>query len=434
MAGPRRSTICISVLAVAFWLGVSVAADDYETTMMRDLNVRVCARREHSSRLRRLIRDCERAIDRTLPGPPRMRDGWVTFSVAAADRKPPTLPPLGREILLSTDMSAQTVADTCARALLARRFPAVDGAAAGLRWWASALVFDVLYARTPDRQFSPDYSPLTALIRADRDVSPVVLCEHAVGPRWPYAYRLYATYCHALLQALSEWESDASPPAFAITDRLLAGGSFMDAWRDVSQASPRSVADPRAWFRSEIERLAAQGAGTSSAEGVGAVVRSVLGVAVLAPGPDGKIKYRRVPLHELRDRFPDTRIDWDQLREKEKQIFELLKGAPLILQRPLGNYMAALQARKDGMAWSRFLAMLQEADLELEHALERYQEANRMLDNLEQQYGITGRGLIPYLKIAREHASARDALAPQTASFLDRYAAQGLQPSPGSLP
>jgi len=412
----------LRLLPVLVLCTLPLAALAQNAVMLRDLKVRLYCRRAHLNQIRSVLNACEGAVNRLFPHlPPAADDQWATVIVSApGDETVRPLANLGTITRLTTDLSVQTVTDSCARALLERRLPApVDDAPQELGWLAGAVSFEVLYVRGPEGLRTPDYSPLLTITGKRQFPSPAHLKEHPVLPRWPYAYRLYAMCCHATCEVLSATRLKGDTALAVFMDSNEWESDSQKAWDKLLRKIAGSRDEARVWLTDQIRDLVEDRKLNPSGDTLANRVRDSLGVAVLAPGPDGTMKYRKVPIQDLRERFPDARLDDASLAAKEERIFELLKDAPLILQRPLANYMGALQARKDGTSWKRFLDLLEKADADLQEGLRRYEGTLTTLDALERQYDRKTVSLMPFLDIVHDSAVAAQELAPETDKVLE---------------
>ncbi|MDT8390010.1 MAG: hypothetical protein RRC34_05815 [Lentisphaeria bacterium] len=397
-----------------------------EAVFLNDLTIRLYGESTHVNQVRVLLGHCARELDKRLPNLAARKTRWLSIFILNPGTKPPALPPLGETIIIPVNSSADMIVFSCARGLLRQRLAAPDKTLRSFDWIAAAVTFDLSRARDSRGGTSPDYRVIETALDQGDPPTPGDLAEFSISPEWPHAFIVFATWSHAFYSLLDQTPAGNMSALVRFTHHLDKGVPPKEAWDKTWLSHAVNNQAATQWL-SETTRVLINRYSTRQHDVTSLMddVNEILGVAVLIPGPDGKMGYRKIAITRLRAQFPDIRLDTETLNTKEEKIFALLKRVPLSLQWPLANYMGALQERKQGLSWEKFLLRLENAENDLEAALKRYRGVLSLLDDMAPHYGASDSALLPALQVSAEHAARTRSLAPGITRFLDRFSAGG---------
>ncbi len=408
--------------ALALLVGLGSQA---EVMMLESHAARIVSDRSNYHRTRDLISQCDAALDRWLPPLPATPRRWITVLVVDSRQPPPKIAPLGPQIVIDLDASVAQATATVALALASRRLLA-DGwqpeTAERFRWLAAATTFELLNIRLPGRNRRLEIAPALNTIRAGATPTPATLAACPVDPKWPESFTLYAAHCHLACDILAASHPQAADtPLAAFIAQLVAGQAPATAWATVAPRFAPDL-DPASgdWYASRLRQLATTTTRNAWDDELANRLEEILTVRVIAPDDNGVMRPLKVPLSRLRDHFPAYHLSPEAIVRKERELFELFKEAPLLLQPPLNSYLAAFQGHRRGDRWNRFASQLELADRQLATAVHRHRGSLTLLDQAESTHLDPLARLAPLLAIAAEHQAARHALDPEAAAWLDQ--------------
>lgn len=406
------------------WLGFLMAfsAIAGEATFLNDFNIRLYGESTHVNPVRELIVHCEKELDKTLPHLSRRNNRWLSIFILNPGEKPPALPPVGKNMIITVTAPADEVVFSCVRGLISQRLDAPDKTLRYFDWIAAAIVFDTLHTRDPSGMEKPDYRVIEAALSKGAPPTPGDLASYSISPDWRHVFLLFATWSHCYYSLLDQTPAEKISGLDRFTHHLNRGSPPKEAWEKTWGKCESNHQTPTQWLDENLRFLVSRySVDQSDVTRLMDEVNDILGVAVLIPGPDGRMEYQKIAIHQLRIRFPETRLDNETLQIKERKIFTLLKRVPLSLQQPLANYMGALQERKKGLSWKKFLILLEKAESDLETALKNYRGTLAWLNEIEKHYNETHNSLLPALQVSVQHAVRTRSLAPEITRFLDRF-------------
>jgi hypothetical protein len=306
------------------------------------------------------------------------------------------------------------------RELLLRRFAPPGDAHPPLlpstEWLAAALTNRVLYGnRERYGQFLPDYEPARYAFQrgAFPDVSLLVMqpvpAEHTV------LYRLYALHCDLLALALTE------SAGLAAVQRVLElearGRAPLEAITFIVQDALHVGETLQAWYQRTAVEVSRRGRRPSDTVSSAERFEALVTVPVVAPG-ERDFRGNRQPLEEVPESLAALRRDRAAVATLQRQLFEIVKDAPFLLQLPMGHYAAALRELPTHSERSTRGA-LRKARKEFDAALARQRRLDEYLDEQERRHLPTAKRLAFPLEVVGRYARAQRALAPELHRYLD---------------
>ena len=418
---PFNRLCAVTVLCLFFHVGGVVRGGD--VTFINDLNVRLYCEPLAASHVRELLLQCETRLDKTLARSRGRGNRWLSIFILTPGEKPPSLPPMGKNVVITSDASDDMIVFCCLRGLIARRLEAPDKTLRYFDWVAAAAVFDILHVRDMNGMLRPNYRVIKDALTHESPPSPGDLARCSISPEFPNVFLLFATWSH-LYQSLLDQLPAGNESGLMLFARAVDRGALPEnAWRATWRKCGAGDQTSTQWLAEKSRGLANRYSKDQTAvTDVMCELNDILEVSVIIPGPNGEMAYRKIPIRNLKNQLPEVRLDEGTLQVMENKIFSLLKRVPLTLQGPLANFMAAFQEQRKGLSWGKFLSRIEKAEADLEGAMERYQGILAMLDDVEKQYGTSTSSLLPALRVSVEQAIRTRSLDPDVSRFLDSFA------------
>jgi hypothetical protein len=306
------------------------------------------------------------------------------------------------------------------RALLQRRFMAAEDANPPLmpsaEWLAAALTNRVLFGnRERDGRFAPDYEP--ARFAFQRGIYPEVerLLEHPVPPEATVLYRLYALHCDLL--ALCVLEAAGPDAGQRLLELDARGRTPPEALRFVLQEVLAPGETLQSWYARAAADGSRQGRRVSDTDSTAERFEALVTVTVAAPADIGS-RGNRVPLEDVPQRLAALPLENGAIGRLQHDLFELLKDAPYLLQKPISLYSEACDELAAGRTRAARNA-LRAARKQFGQALARQRLLDAYLDEQERRFVPAERRFALPLEIVGRYARAERELDPELQRYLD---------------
>lgn len=388
-----------------------------EPKALVDARIRVTCKDEQTSKAwQRFATACVADVDEFLGGsvePPKVLR--VSFAEGAAVKGADPL-----SLAFGPEDSMEVVTHRVLRALLQRRFMAAEDANPPLlpsaEWLAAALTNRILFGnRERYGRFTPDYEP--ARFAFQRGVYPEVqrLLEYPVPPEATVLYRLYAMHCDLLAVCLAESAGlDAAQRLLQLDAR---GRPPLEALGFLLQDGMAPGETVQSWYTRTATDCSRRGRRYSDTDSTAERFEALVTVAVAAPADIGS-RGNRVPLEEVSEKLDALPQDKDAIGRLQHDLFELLKDAPSLLQRPIGLYSEACGELAAGRTRAARNG-LRKARREFEQALARQRLLDAYLDEQERHFVPAERRFALPLDVVGRYAQAGRGLAPELQHYLD---------------
>jgi hypothetical protein len=424
--GPERAA---ARPPVAYWHGAMLAllllgvagwsTQAAEPQALIEARLRITCKGEQTTKTwQRFALACVAAVDefagRALE-PPRMlrihfADSGASVGVVAE--------PLS--LSFGPDDTMERVTHRLLRALLQRRFMAAEDANPPLmpsaEWLAAALTNRVLFGnRERDGRFAPDYEP--ARFAFQRGIYPEVerLLEHPVPPEATVLYRLYALHCDLL--ALCVLEAAGPDAGQRLLELDARGRTPPEALRFVLQEVLAPGETLQSWYARAAADGSRQGRRVSDTDSTAERFEALVTVTVAAPADIGS-RGNRVPLEDVPQRLAALPLENGAIGRLQHDLFELLKDAPYLLQKPISLYSEACDELAAGRTRAARNA-LRAARKQFGQALARQRLLDAYLDEQERRFVPAERRFALPLEIVGRYARAERELDPELQRYLD---------------
>lgn len=408
---------CWALVIVGISSGVSAAAP---SRSLADLRVRVLGEAGAPTKgWERFALACATDVEDFAGAASEPPSRWLRIhfgqAPSAAEAKPD---PFGLVIAPTDSMEQAT--HRLVRRLLQRQFTSSGDANPPLmpstQWLAAALTSRILFGnRERSGRFVPDYEP--ARYAFQRGAFPDIerLLTHPVPPEQPVLYRLYALHADLLALCVSE---AAGPGAIGQILALDARGREpAEALRFVVQDALQPGETLQGWYCRTVVEASRRGRRPSDTVSTAERFLAVTTVPMVAPG-EHDFRGNRQPLEDVPEKLQALHDDPAAVRELQRQLFELIKDAPYLLQVPVSQYADA--CRNLGSASQRSARnALRKARHEVEAALERQTRLVEYLEAQERRHVPAEQRLALPLDVVHRYARSRSALDPELARYLD---------------
>ena len=413
----RLSALFRGAAAVLLWCGFCRPARAAEPQPLLDARIRVICKSEQATKAwQRFATACVADVDeffgRPTGSPKLLRISFADPAAAgAAD-------PLA--LSFGPEDSMEVVTHRLLRALLQRRVMAPEDAnppvMPSAEWLAAALTNRILFgSRERYGRFMPDYEP--ARFAFQRGVFPEVqrLVESPVPPEATVLYRLYALHCDLLALCLLESGGLEAAQRLLLLD--ARGRPPIEALTFVLQDAMGPGETLQSWYCRTATDCSRRGRRYSDTDSTAERFEALVTVATAAPGNVDSQGNRRF-LDTLPEKLAAMQRDKESIGRLQHDLFELLKDAPFLFQKPIGHYSDACGDLAAGRTHAAQRG-LRKAREEFGHALARQRRLDDYLDEQERHYVPAERRFALPLDIVERYAKVERDLAPELQRYLD---------------
>jgi len=324
-------------------------------------------------------------------------------------------------LMVAPGAGLEEVTQRLIRLLLQRQFTPAGDANPPLMpssgWLSAALANRILFGnRERHGHFLPDYEP--ARYAFQRGAFPDVerLMTHPVPPEQAVLYRLYAMHADLLALCLNETAgADAVGQLLALDAR---GRQPMEAMEFLAQGALRPGETLQTWYCRTATEASRRGRRPSGTVSTAERFTTLTSVPMVAPG-DHDYRGNQQPLEDVPGKLEALQRDPAALAELQRQLFELIKDAPVLVQLPVSRYA---EACREAAAESQRAARnaLRKARRDVEAALDRQNRLVEYLDAQERRYVPAERRLALPLEVVQRYARSNHDLVPDLGRYLDR--------------
>lgn len=323
----------------------------------------------------------------------------------------------------------EAVTHRLVRALLRRRFlgpgertpPPMPSS----EWVAAALTNRILFGnRERYGCFAPDYEP--ARYAFQRGLFPDVarLVTHPVPPQRTVLFRLYAL--HADLLALCLEEGVGPGAVRRVLELDARDRTPVDAVSFVAQDAFEPGETLQTWYARTAPAVSRRGRRPSETATAAERFESLTTVSVVAPG-ERDFRGTRRPIEDVPEKLEALRRDTDAMGTLQRDLFELIKDAPFLLQAPIAGYADACRKVPprgdiDSRAVRNARSAMRKAREAVADALARQRQLEEYLDEQERRHVPAGRRLGLFLDVVSRYRQADRELAPDLHAYLDSMA------------
>ncbi len=246
------------------------------------------------------------------------------------------------------------------------------------------------------------------------------LADHPVPPEAYLAYLLYARYADLLLSLIERADTGKDGCLRRILEFQAAGRAPSQAVRLALGDRPENGQSLPAWEAQETVRLIRRHHRPRSSQEIRERLNEITSVTLAAPGRTGVVGWGRVPFEQASETAGTAELAPQAVANRLRQLNELWRGAPLLLQPSLHRFSAGLQAA----AAARDPRPLQQdwklARAQFDEAAARQDRLEDFLEGLEKETGrspaLQAEVLLP---LAAAGVERRRALFPELALWLD---------------
>jgi len=407
-----RKILALAVAGIMAALGASG-----DTDRLTELKLAVVGSPDETALARDVVEEANGWLDRLLRS---SASPGRTITVRFGDHLPAAAEPL--TLHLAHDAPLPVVAHSLTQALLVRRTLDLQGVApaptGSLDWLAAAITSRVL---SKPAAAGPWRSDTARLVTPLRSRYPLIakLLRNPVPADLRLPYTLYSRYCDLLLSVIEARDSDTEIRLQHIFELETAGRDPEAAIRLVMADRFTPEDDFQTWFVREASRLARRARRTLTAD---ETARRLLELQVISAvsAEKGAVGLRQITLDQLADNLAVYEARHTDVSGLYRNLFNLMRDAPPLLQPPLQFYLQAVEAlaADHPRTFRRCLERGREA---FPAALEKQKKLDAYLDGLERNTSRSSEDEITavFLPLIQESRQRHRALVPELQAFLD---------------